>query len=300
MIYTVTFNPALDYVVTLDELKPGSLNRTKGEQLLAGGKGINVSTVLKNLDIANIALGFVAGFTGRQIEDMLKADGCVTDFIYVNQGMSRINVKVRAGSETEINGMGPDIDDEAIEKLYEKLDGLTGEDMLVLAGSIPSALPSSIYSDIMKRLSGKGIKFVVDATGDLLLNVLQYRPFLIKPNKYELAEMFDTDIKTKEEVIFYANKLHDKGAVNVLISMGVEGAILIDEYGVVHESAAPDGKVINTVGSGDSMVAGFIAGYTERKDYAHALKLGIAAGSASAFSKYLATKDEVLEVYRRA
>lgn len=299
MIYTVTFNPALDYVVTLDELKVGSLNRTRGEQVLAGGKGINVSTVLKNLGIENTALGFIAGFTGREIEEMLKVYGCATDFIYIEEGMSRINIKVKSGVETEINGMGPAIDKKDIDKLFHKLDTLENGDILVLAGSIPSSLPDSIYRDIMERLSGNGVKFVVDATGDLLLKVLEYKPFLVKPNNHELAEMYHVDIERKEDIVFYGRRLHEDGAANVLISRGADGAILIDEHGEVHECPAPDGKVINTVGSGDSMVAGFIAGYTEKKDYVHALKLGIAAGSASAFSKYLATKDEVLEVYRR-
>ena len=299
MIYTVTFNPALDYIVTLDELKAGGLNRTKAEQILAGGKGINVSIVLKNLGIENTALGFIAGFTGVEIDTMLKNEGCKTDFIYIDKGMSRINVKVKSGMETEINGMGPDIDNDSIQKLLDKLDRLEEGDVLVLAGSIPASLPDSIYRDIMARLSDKNVKVVVDATGDLLLNVLEYKPFLVKPNNHELAEMYHVDIQTREDIIFYARKLHDDGAVNVLISMGADGAILIDESGNVHESPAPDGEVINTVGSGDSMVAGFIAGYMDKKDYEHALKMGISAGSASAFSSYLATKDEVLEVYRR-
>lgn len=299
MIYTVTFNPALDYVVTLSELKAGGLNRTKAEQILAGGKGINVSIVLKNLGLDNTALGFVAGFTGAQIKNMLEGDGCRTDFINIDKGMSRINIKVKSGVETEINGMGPDIDKESIDKLLEKLGALKSGDVLVLAGSIPASLPDSIYKDIMASLSDKMVKVVVDATGDLLLNVLEYKPFLVKPNNHELAEMYHADIQTREDIIFYGKRLHDDGAVNVLISMGADGAILIDEAGKVHECAAPDGKVINTVGSGDSMVAGFIAGYMDKNDYEHALKMGIAAGSASAFSSYLATKEEVLEVYRR-
>ena len=244
-------------------------------------------------------MGFVAGFTGRQIEDMLKEDGCVTDFIYIDEGMSRINIKVKSGIETEINGMGPSISNEDIDKLLCRLDKLQSGDILVLAGSIPATLPNSIYRDIMGRLSTNGVRFVVDATGNLLLNVLEYKPFLVKPNQYELAEMYHVDIQTREDIICYAKKLHEDGAINVLISMGPDGAILIDEYGDVHECQAPDGEVINSVGAGDSMVAGFIAGYTDKKDYEYALKMGIAAGSASAFSKYLATKTEVLEVYRR-
>lgn len=299
MIYTVTFNPALDYIVTMDELKTGEINRTKSEQILAGGKGLNVSMVLKNLGVESTALGFVAGFTGKEIEDRLNDFGCITDFIHISEGMSRINVKVMADVETEINGAGPVIGKENLDKLYDKLTKLQEGDMLVLAGSIPNTLPDSIYSDIMEKLSSKGIRFVVDATGDLLLKVLKYKPFLIKPNKHELAQMYNVKIETREDIIKYAKKLREDGAVNVLISMGGEGAILIDEHGNVYESSAPEGVVINSVGAGDSMVAGFIAGYTEKKDYTHGFKMGIAAGSASAFSKYLATKDEVLEVYRR-
>lgn len=299
MIYTVTFNPALDYIVTLNELNVGYVNRTHTELILPGGKGINVSMVLNNLGIENIALGFVAGFTGEEIEKRLEQTGCTTDFVHIAEGMSRINVKLKAEKETEINGAGPVIGNENMDKLYDKLYKLGEDDILVLAGSIPKTLPDSIYSDIMKKLSGKGIKFVVDATGDLLLNVLKYKPFLVKPNKHELAEMYNTNIETREDIIHYAKKLHNDGAVNVLISMAADGAILIDEYGDIHESVAPNGKVVNSVGAGDSMVAGFIAGYIDKKDYVHALKMGIAAGSASAFSRFLATKDEVLEVYRR-
>lgn len=299
MIYTITFNPALDYIVTVDELKKGFVNRTSAEQILPGGKGINVSTVLNNLGIKNTALGFIAGFTGKEIEQRLKDMACDTDFVYISEGLSRINVKIKDGVETEINGSGPNISSADLDRLYEMLTRLEEDDVLVLAGSIPKSLPDSIYSDIMAKLSSKGIRFVVDATGELLLNVLKYKPFLVKPNKYELAQMYHVDIKNREEVIYYGRKLHEEGATNVLISMGSEGAVLIDEYGQVHDAAAPDGNVINSVGAGDSMVAGFLAGYMENKNYIHALKMGIAAGSASAFSKYLATKDEVLEVYRK-
>ncbi len=299
MIYTITFNPALDYIVTVDELKKGFVNRTSAEQILPGGKGINVSIVLNNLGIKNTALGFIAGFTGKEIEQRLKDMACDTDFVYISEGLSRINVKIKDGVETEINGSGPNISSVDLDILYEMLSRLEEDDVLVFAGSIPKSLPDSIYSDIMAKLSSKGIRFVVDATGELLLNVLKYKPFLVKPNKYELAQMYHVDIKTREELIYYGKKLHEEGATNVLISMGSEGAVLIDEYGQVHEAAAPDGNVINSVGAGDSMVAGFLTGYMENKNYIHALKMGIAAGSASAFSKYLATKDEVLEVYRK-
>ena len=299
MIYTVTFNPALDYVVSLDELNVGCLNRTKGEQILAGGKGINVSTVLKNLGIDNIALGFIAGFTGKKIEAMLTDDGCKTDFIYIDEGMSRINIKVKSGVETEINGIGPSINGENIKELYNKLDKIKDDDILVLAGSIPSSLPDSMYRDIMEHLSHRKTKIVVDASGDLLQKVLEYKPFLVKPNKQELAEMYGVDIVTREDVIFYGKKLKETGVRNVLVSLGAEGAILIDENGVLHEMEAPDGEVINTVGSGDSMVAGFIAGYIDKQDYEYAFRLGVASGSASAFSRYLAKKEDIMDVYRR-
>lgn len=299
MIYTVTFNPALDYIVALDELKTGSVNRTSAEQILPGGKGINVSIVLNNLGFENTALGFVAGFTGREIEERLINQGCKTEFIRVEDGISRINVKIKAEKETEINGTGPEIASKELELLFRRIDRMTDGDVLVLAGSIPSTIPDSIYSEILERLENKDVKCVVDATGDLLLNVLKYKPFLVKPNKHELAEMFDTDIETEYDIIAYALKLKELGAMNVLVSMAGDGAVLIDETGQVHRSPAPEGKVVNSVGAGDSMVAGFIAGYLEKREYEHAFKMGIASGSASAFSKYLATKDEVLEVYRR-
>ena len=299
MIYTVTFNPALDYIVTLDELKTGCVNRTDTEQILPGGKGINVSTVLKNLGFENTALGFVAGFTGREIEKRLKEFGCKTEFIRIEEGMSRINVKLKADKETEINGTGPEISRDNLALLFRKFENMAEGDILVLAGSIPATLPDSIYSDIMKKIEGKGIKCVVDATGDLLLNVLKYRPFLVKPNKHELAEMYHVSIDTEDDIIMYAKRLKESGAVNVLISMAGDGAILIDETGQVHKSPAPEGTVVNSVGAGDSMVAGFIAGFVEKGDYEHAFKMGISAGSASAFSKKLATKEEVLEIYEK-
>lgn len=299
MIYTVTFNPALDYIVTLDELKTGCVNRTDTEQILPGGKGINVSIVLKNLGFENTALGFVAGFTGREIEKRLKEFGCKTEFIRIEEGMSRINVKLKADKETEINGTGPEISRDNLALLFRKFENMAEGDILVLAGSIPATLPDSIYSDIMKKIEGKGIKCVVDATGDLLLNVLKYRPFLVKPNKHELAEMYHVSIDTEDDIIMYAKRLKESGAVNVLISMAGDGAILIDETGRVHKSPAPEGTVVNSVGAGDSMVAGFIAGFVEKGDYEHAFKMGISAGSASAFSKKLATKEEVLEIYEK-
>lgn len=299
MIYTVTFNPALDYIVTLDELKTGCVNRTETEQILPGGKGINVSIVLKNLGFENTALGFVAGFTGREIEKRLKEFGCKAEFIRIEEGMSRINVKLKADKETEINGAGPEINRDSLALLFRKFENMAEGDILVLAGSIPATLPDSIYSDIMKKIEGKGIKCVVDATGDLLINVLKYRPFLVKPNKHELAEMYHVSIDTEDDIVTYAKKLKESGAVNVLISMAGDGAILIDETGRVHKSPAPEGTVVNSVGAGDSMVAGFIAGYVDKGDYEHAFKMGISAGSASAFSKNLATKEEVFQIYEK-
>lgn len=295
MIYTVTFNPALDYVVFLDNLKLGDVNRSTRESIFYGGKGINVSTILNTLGLETTALGFVAGFTGKTIEDGLAAQGIHTDFIHLPEGNSRINVKVKHGDETEINGQGPVITEEAINELFAKLDTLTKEDILVLAGSIPNTLPEDIYEKILARLEPKGIRIVVDATKDLLLNVLKYHPFLIKPNNHELGEMFGIVCKTDEDIVHYAKKLQEKGAVNVLISMAGDGAILITEDGQNIKMGTPKGKVVNSVGAGDSMVAGFITGYIRGGNYEEALKSGTAAGSATAFSEGLAS----LEMYEK-
>lgn len=297
MIYTVTFNPSLDYIVSMDDFKMGMTNRTTREQIFPGGKGINVSIVLSNLGIENTALGFTAGFTGEQIEKEIQKMGLLTDFIHVENGISRINVKLKDYDGTEINGMGPDIDSSCVEQLYQKLEKLGEGDTLVLAGSIPKCLPDSIYSDILERLQNKGVLFVVDATKDLLLNVLQYQPFLIKPNNHELGEIFDVTLNTRESVVPYAKKLQEKGARNVLVSMAGEGAVLVDETDGVHMLAAPKGKLVNAVGAGDSMVAGFLAGWTQKKDYEHAFRMGISAGSASAFSEMLATKKEIEQLF---
>lgn len=297
MIYTVTFNPSIDYIVSVENFKLGLVNRTSKELVYPGGKGINVSLVLKNLGMENTALGFVAGFTGTKIEEALKEWGCFTDFIPVKAGMSRINVKLRAQEETEINGQGPELSKEDLEKLYEKLTALCDGDILVLAGSIPSSLPASIYEDIMAELQKKDIRIAVDATGDLLVNVLKYKPFLIKPNNHELEEIFQVKLHDKEAVISYARKLKEMGARNVLVSMAGDGAVLVAEDGQILTSEAPKGTVVNSVGAGDSMVAGFITGYLEKKDYAHAFYTGIAAGSASAFSERLATREEVRKIY---
>ena len=295
MVYTVTFNPAIDYVVHTGEMKLGATNRSEREEMYFGGKGINVSIVLRELGIESKALGFTAGFTGEAIEKGLADMGINTDFVRLDNGNSRINVKIKSAEETELNGQGPDIDDKAISALFEKLDKLSDGDTLILAGSIPSSLPSDIYERILERLSGKSIRVVVDATKDLLLNVLKYKPFLIKPNNHELGEMFGVMLKTDEEIEKYARKLRDMGAVNVLISMAGDGAMLIDEYGKMHRCGVCKGTVKNSVGAGDSMVAGFIAGSLQG-DYEYALKLGTAAGGATAFSDGLATKEKITEL----
>lgn len=296
MIYTITFNPALDYIVRVDDFKLGSVNRTSYEEIYAGGKGINVSIVLNNLGVKSKVLGFIAGFTGNEIEKRVNEFGCDCDFIKLNNGMSRINVKLKSNEESEINGQGPEVNNEALEELYKKLDSLKEDDILVLAGSIPSTLPKDIYEAIMKRLDGRGVKFVVDATGELLLNVLNYKPFLIKPNHHELAELFNVEIKNEDEIVHYAKKLKEMGARNVLISMAGDGAIFVTETGEVIKSAVPKGKVINSVGAGDSMVGGFIAGYLKNNKLEEAFKMGVATGSASAFSEGLATKDKIEEL----
>lgn len=295
MIYTVTFNPAIDYVVHTDDMKTGSVNRSSKEEIYFGGKGINVSWVLSELGIKSKALGFVAGFTGKAIEDGIKAKGIETDFVHLEKGFSRINVKIKSSEETELNGQGPVITDEAIKELYSKLDKLENGDTLILAGSIPNTLPSGIYEKILEYISSKDIKIVVDATKDLLLKVLKFKPFLIKPNNHELGEMFGVELKTNEEIIKYARRLKDMGAVNVLISMAGDGAILIDKDDNVHTCGVCKGKVKNSVGAGDSMVAGFVAGSVDG-DYEYALKLGTASGGATAFSDGLATKDEIFRL----
>lgn len=298
MIYTVTFNPAIDYVVGVNNLRHGEVNRADDEQVLPGGKGINVSIVLKNLGIDNVALGFIAGYTGDMIESMLHKYGLATDFIKLSKGMSRINVKIKSQMETEINGAGPEVDADNINELYDKLKKLKEGDFLILSGSIPHTTDNRAYMEIMEFLEGKGVKVVVDATGKLLFNVLKYKPFLVKPNMYELGEIFEVTLRNKSDVEVYARKLKEQGAVNVLVSMAGDGALLIDENGKVHEINAPMGRVINSVGAGDSMVAGFIAGYQATGSYDDALKKGVAAGSASAFSRELATAEKVEELLK--
>ncbi len=293
MIYTVTFNPSLDYIVTVDHFRCGVVNRTKEELLFPGGKGINVSMVLRNLGHDNTALGFLAGFTGQELRRLLEEKKISTDFISVQKGMSRINVKLRSDEESEINGQGPAISDADIRKLYDKLDALQDGDILVMAGSIPDVMPRSMYMDIMKHLQKKQLKIVVDATGDLLVNVLQYHPFLIKPNHHELGEIFHTEIESKEDVVAYAKKMQEMGARNVLVSMAGAGAVLVSEDGGIYRSEAPKGTVVNSVGAGDSMVAGFLAGYLETGNYENAFLMGVCTGSASAFSEELAKREQV-------
>lgn len=296
MIYTVTFNPSLDYIVSVRNFEEGSVNRASNEMILPGGKGINVSIVLNNLGMESHLLGFIAGFTGKEIERMVSDDGCISEFIKVDNGFSRINVKMRTEKESEINGIGPAISNSEMTQLLDKLDKLKEGDVLVLAGSIPASIPDTIYYDIMKMLSDRKIMIVVDATKDLLLNVLPLHPFLIKPNKQELAEMMNLENLSKEDIVKNAFELQKRGARNVLVSMAGEGAILVTEDGNVYSSAAHKGNVVNSVGAGDSMVAGFIYGYLKNKDYKEAFETGLCAGSASAFSQNLATKEQVEEL----
>lgn len=298
MIYTVTFNPCLDYIVGVDNFQLGMTNRTCSEQMFAGGKGINVSIVLKNLGIDSSALGFIAGFTGEEVKRKVEEMGIRSEFIKLDQGLSRINVKLKSIDGTEINGAGPTIGPDELDLLFAKLDTLKKGDILILAGSIPSSIPDSIYSDIMERLYDRKVIFVVDATQDLLLNVLKYHPFLIKPNNHELGEIFGVKISERDEVAPYAKKLQEMGACNVLVSMAGKGAVLLAEDGHIYESPAPKGTLVNAVGAGDSMVAGFVAGYMEQKNYEHAFKMGVSTGSASAFSENLATRAEVEAVYK--
>ena len=297
MIYTITFNPALDYITQVENFKIGEINRTKTETILPGGKGLNVSIVLKNLEIENTALGFIAGFTGEELKRKLELKGVMTDFIKVKEGVTRINVKISSENnkieETALNGIGPKITKNDIEELFKKLDEVIIEDIVILSGSIPKNINKDIYKEICKKLSEKGITFVVDSTQELLMSILQYTPFLIKPNKEELEETLNCKISTNDEIINAAKELKKRGAQNVLVSLGKDGAILLTKDDKVLVSKAPKGKIVNTIGSGDSMVAGFLAGYCKTKDYEYALKVGVAAGSASAFSTELASKNEV-------
>ena len=285
--------------MTVPKFTCGIVNRTSTEEIFPGGKGINVSIVLRNLGIENTALGFLAGFTGEELKHLVEEKGIRAEFIRVAKGMTRINVKLRAEQETEINGQGPMIGEEDIKKLYQRLDGLQDGDILVMAGSIPDVMPNTMYMDIMKYLNDKKLRVVVDATNDLLVNVLEYRPFLIKPNTHELEEIFRVKIDKKEDIIRYAKLLQEKGAKNVLVSMAGDGAVLVAEDGAIYQANAPQGNVINSVGAGDSMVAGFLAGYLEHGTYEKAFQMGVCTGSASAFSKELATKEEVFTLLEK-
>ena len=297
MIYTVTFNPSLDYVVQVDDFAVGEINRTRTESIYPGGKGINVSLVLQNLGLPSVALGFTAGFSGAEIERLLQEADCRCDFIAVKAGYSRINTKIISGAETALNGQGPQLSEAELAALFNKLRRLTQDDVLVLAGSIPASLPDNIYEQILELLQPVGTRVVVDATGDLLLKVLKYRPFLIKPNHEELGEFFGRGpLLTEEEILAAAQRLQQQGARNVLVSRGANGALLLDENGKLHKQASPKGTLVNSVGAGDSMVAGFLAGYLQTQDYDAALRLGVAAGSASAFKAWLATREDVEKI----
>lgn len=298
MIYTVTLNPSLDYIVNLNSLRLGQVNRTEKECINPGGKGINVSLVLGNLGFDNTALGFLAGFTGDEIARQMEERGVRADFVRIQDGFSRVNIKLRSREESEINGRGPVIGEEDIRLLYRRLDDLKDGDILVLAGSIPSSVPASIYMDIMKYLEDREVLIAVDATRELLLNVLPFHPFLIKPNHHELGEIFGRQIEGKRDVIYYAGKLRENGARNVMVSMAGEGAVLVTEDGDIYEREAPQGKVINSVGAGDSMVAGFLAGFIESGDYERAFAMGVCTGSASAFSEGLATREMVEKIMK--
>ena len=299
MIYTVTLNPSIDYIAACKDFTLGEINRCDSEQIFPGGKGINVSIVLSNLLEPNTALGFVAGFTGDYIEKLLIEKGIKSKMIHLDDGISRINVKLKSNEETELNGLGPKIGILDIARLYKFLEDIKEGDTLVLAGSIPSCVSNTLYADIMERMQNMGIRIVVDATKDLLLNVLKYRPFLIKPNLFELGQMFNVKLNNKEEARKYAEKLREMGARNVIVSMGKEGAFMIDENDEYHYMASPNGKLVNSVGAGDSLVAGFIYKYTHTGDYKEAFRYGVCTGSASAFSKDLATKEEIEKLYMR-
>lgn len=298
MIYTITFNPALDYISQVENFEIGKINRTQTEKILPGGKGLNVSIVLKNLGIESTALGFVAGFTGEELKTDIEQRGIKTDFVKVEKGLTRINVKISSKEETALNGNGPEVTEENIEQLLKKIDNIKNDDTVILAGNIPKCINNNIYEIICKKLEQNKVRFIVDATKELLMNVLKYKPFLIKPNREELEETFKEKIETKEEIVEHAKRLQEIGAQNVLISLGGEGAILVTTENKEYFLNAPKGKVLNTVGAGDSMVAGFVAGYEKSGDYEYAFKVGIATGSASAFSMNLATAKEVANLLK--
>lgn len=332
MIYTVTFNPSIDYMVSVSDFAEGKTNRTAKENMNPGGKGINVSMMLAHLGIKSRALGFLAGFVGEEIETLMDEKGVECDFIKLSEGCSRINVKLRStngegevASETEINGMGPIVSDSDLKLLFERLEMLTEGDVLVLSGSIPKSLPGTLYQDILKMLDGNGIKIIVDATGKLLYNSLSYKPYLIKPNLAEVREVFDgeeVDITRDENIydkaLLYARRLREMGAVNVILSLGDKGGVMIDEEGAEYYADSPNGHVVNSVGAGDALVAGFIATQIAKMDPLNEnkkdiysglprrnvlkgdelLKYCIACGSATAFNEDFATKEQVLKLFR--
>ena len=297
MIYTITFNPALDYISQVDSFETGKINRTKTEKILPGGKGLNVSIVLKNLGLQNTALGFIAGFTGNELKQEIENYGIKTEFIIVREGITRINIKISSDVETALNGNGPRITEENINELLEKIKKFTSDDIVILAGNVPKGINNSIYETICSILAERGTTFVVDATKELLINVLKYKPFLIKPNHHELGDLFSVQIKSDDDIVKYSKKLQEMGAKNVLVSMAKDGAMLTDENGSVHKIGNAKGKLINSVGCGDSMVAGFTAGYIKTADYSYALRLGSACGNATAFSEKLATREEIERVF---
>ena len=297
MIYTVTLNPAIDYVMHTDKINIGETNRSTSEEIYIGGKGINVSIVLRELGTESTALGFLAGFTGREFEKHLQEIGIKSDFVMLSEGSTRINVKIKGAKETEINGKGPEISDSDLQRLLLKIENIKDGDILVLAGSIPGSLPDTTYSRILEVLKDKKINIVVDASGKLLVNALKYKPFLIKPNKCELFEIFNIKNGNTEDVLSCARKLQEMGARNIIVSMAREGALLLTENGDIIRINAAEGKTVNSVGAGDSMVAGFIHGFIEKSDYEYALKLGGACGGATAFSDDLAKREEILRIF---
>lgn len=297
MIYTVTLNPSLDYFMSLEQFQVGMTNRSDEEVYRPGGKGINVSWVLHNLGVESTALGFLAGFTGQEIKRQMEATGISTDFIELPKGQSRLNVKIKQMDATEINASGPAISEQELKQLRQKLMSLQKGDVLILSGSIPESVSNDIYKELMQQVQKKEIPVIVDAIGDALLRTLPLHPFLIKPNHQELGELFGVTLTTREQVIPYAKNLREQGAQNVLISLGGAGAVLVDQNGEVHESDVPNGRLINAVGAGDSMVAGFLTGYLEKKDLGHAFLMGVATGSASAFSEGLADREMVEHLY---
>lgn len=296
MVYTLTLNPSLDYVMTVENLNSDKINRSSAEELYYGGKGINVSAVLKRLGVESTALGFAGGMTGKMLCEIMRRDGICNDFISLSGGNTRINVKLKSDNETEINAVGPQISDEELKQLFEKLEQIKNGDTLVLAGSVPKSLPDDIYAQIMERLSGKNICFAVDTTGNQLVSSLKYKPFLIKPNKLELGELFGKELTNTDEIVKYGKELQSMGAQNVIVSCGGDGAVLIAQNGEVYTANALKGNVISTVGCGDSMVAGFIAGKTRGYSLLKSFQLSVTCASATAFSQHLASTDKINEL----